>query len=88
MEPERNMWEQNVALWEKWTSQYTDTMFKAMEKSMDQSSSIRSQLDKAVNSAGVQSEKVGVIWGTGWQSGSNRRNGPRLPRPIGSEHVT
>lgn len=51
MEAEKNLWEQNIALWEKWTSTYTDTMFKAMEKSLDQSTSFRSQIDKAVNTA-------------------------------------
>ena len=51
MEPERNLWEQNIALWEKWTSSYTDTMFKAMEKTLEQSSTFRGQVDRAVNSA-------------------------------------
>ncbi len=51
MEAEKNLWEQNIALWEKWTSAYTDTMFKAMEKTLDQSTSFRSQVDKAVNTA-------------------------------------
>ncbi len=51
MEPEKNLWEQNIALWEKWTTAYTDTMFKAMEKTLDQSASFRGQVDKAVNAA-------------------------------------
>ncbi len=51
MEAEKNLWEQNIALWEKWTSTYTDTMFKAVEKSLDQSTSFRGQIDKAVNTA-------------------------------------
>ena len=51
METEKNIWEQNVALWEKWASTYTDTMFKAMEKTLDQSTSFRGQVDKAVNTA-------------------------------------
>ncbi len=51
MEPEKNLWDQNVALWEKWTSAYTDTMFKAMEKTLEQSTSFRGQVDKAVNAA-------------------------------------
>ncbi len=51
MEAEKNLWEQNIALWEKWTSAYTETMFKAVEKSLDQSTSFRTQIDKAVNTA-------------------------------------
>jgi hypothetical protein len=51
METEKTIWEQNIALWEKWTGAYTDTMFKAMERSLDQSSIVRSQIDKAVNTA-------------------------------------
>jgi len=51
MEPDKNLWEQNIALWEKWTNQYTDTLFKAMEKTIDQTSSFRGQMDKAVNTA-------------------------------------
>ncbi len=51
MEPEKNLWDQNIALWEKWTSAYTDTMFKAMEKTLEQSTSFRGQVDKAVNAA-------------------------------------
>ncbi len=51
MDGEKNVWEQNVALWEKWTSAYTDTMFKAMEKTLEQSTSFRGQVDKAVNAA-------------------------------------
>jgi hypothetical protein len=51
MENEKTIWEQNIALWEKWTGAYTDTMFKAMERSLDQSSIVRSQIDKAVNTA-------------------------------------
>ncbi len=57
MEAEKNIWEQNIALWEKWTSTYTDTMFKAMEKTLDQSVMFRSQIDKSVNQAvGAQLE--------------------------------
>ncbi|MBI4787350.1 MAG: hypothetical protein HY782_09930 [Chloroflexi bacterium] len=51
MEAEKNIWEQNIALWEKWTSNYTDTMFKAMEKTLDQSTLFRGQVDKAVSAA-------------------------------------
>ncbi len=51
METEKNIWEQNIALWEKWTSTYTDTMFKAMEKTVEQSTAFRGQVDKAVNTA-------------------------------------
>jgi|GEM_PF-3229043 len=51
MAEEKTFWEQNIALWEKWTSAYTDSMFKAMEKAMEQSTAFRDQIDKAANSA-------------------------------------
>ncbi len=51
MAEEKTFWEQNIALWEKWTSSYTDTMFKAMEKAMEQSTAFRDQIDKAANAA-------------------------------------
>ncbi len=51
MDGEKTLWEQNIALWEKWTGAYTDTMFKAMEKTLEQSTSFRGQIDKAVNTA-------------------------------------
>lgn len=51
MAEEKAFWEQNIALWEKWTSSYTDTMFKAMEKAMEQSTAFREQINKAANAA-------------------------------------
>ena len=51
MAEEKTFWEQNIALWEKWTSAYTDSMFKAMEKAMEQSTAFRDQIDKAANAA-------------------------------------
>ena len=51
MPEEKSLWEQNMAMWEKWSSTYTDTMFKTMEKTLEQSQIFRGQVDKAVNTA-------------------------------------
>jgi polyhydroxyalkanoate synthesis regulator protein len=45
------LFEKNVEMWEKWTSSYMDTMSKAMEKTMEQSTAFRKQMDKAVAAA-------------------------------------
>ena len=45
------MFEKNVEMWEKWTSSYMDTMSKAMEKTMEQSTAFKKQMDKAVATA-------------------------------------
>lgn len=39
----------NVEMWEKFTTNYMDTMFKTVERTMDQSQSFREQMDQAVN---------------------------------------
>ena len=38
----------NLEMWEKFTSSYMDTMFKTVEKTMEQSNVIKAQVDKAV----------------------------------------
>jgi hypothetical protein len=35
-------------MWEQFTSQYMDTMFKTVERTMEQSTSFKEQMDKAV----------------------------------------
>ena len=46
-----NIWEKNVAMWESMTANYTDTMFKAMEKAMVQSTTVQKQVNEAVGTA-------------------------------------
>jgi hypothetical protein len=46
-----SFFEKNMEMWEKWTSTYMDTMATAMEKTMEQSASLRKQMDKAVATA-------------------------------------
>ena len=48
---DESFFEKNMDMWQKWTGSYMDTMFKTMEKTMEQSSAFRQQLDKAVASA-------------------------------------
>lgn len=38
----------NMEMWEKFTSSYMDTMFKTVEKTMEQSQVFKQQVDKAV----------------------------------------
>ena len=51
MGEERSFFEKNMEMWEKWTSTYMDTMYKAMDKTMEQSAAFRKQVDKAVSTA-------------------------------------
>lgn len=48
---EKNVFEKNVEMWERATSQYMDTMFKAMEKTMEQSAAFQKQVTQAVNAS-------------------------------------
>jgi limonene-1,2-epoxide hydrolase len=41
----------NIEMWEKFTSTYMDTMFKTVERTMDQSQVLRERVDKAVEEA-------------------------------------
>jgi hypothetical protein len=43
-----NLFEKNVEIWEKWTNTYMDTMAKAMDKTMEQSTAFRHQMEKAM----------------------------------------
>jgi hypothetical protein len=51
MSEEKSFFEKNMEMWEKWTSTYMDTMSKAMERTMEQSTAFRKQMDKAVSTA-------------------------------------
>ncbi len=51
MESEKSLWEENIALWEKWSNDCSGTMFRAMEDALYQSTSFREQIDKAMNAA-------------------------------------
>jgi hypothetical protein len=51
MSEEKSFFEKNMDMWERWTSSYMDTMATAMEKTMEQSASLRKQVDKAVATA-------------------------------------
>lgn len=41
----------NMEMWEKFTASYMDTMFKTVEKTLDQSKVFKEQVDKAVATA-------------------------------------
>ena len=51
MSEEKSFFEKNMDMWERWTSSYMDTMATAMEKTMEQSTALRKQVDKAVATA-------------------------------------
>lgn len=48
MMPE-DFFKRNLEMWEQYTSTYMDTMFKAVEKTMQQSQAFKDQLDTAVS---------------------------------------
>lgn len=57
MSEEKTFFDRNMEMWERWTSQYMDTVSRAMETTMTQSSTLRKQIDKAVATAvGTQFE--------------------------------
>lgn len=41
----------NMEMWEKFTSSYMDTMFKTVEKAMEQSQAFKERMDKAAAEA-------------------------------------
>lgn len=43
-----DLYKRNLEMWEKFTSSYMDTMFKTVEKTIEQSNVIKTQVDKAV----------------------------------------
>lgn len=46
-----DLFKKNMEMWEKFTSSYMDSMFKMVEKTMEQSQVFRSQVDRAVSEA-------------------------------------
>jgi hypothetical protein len=46
-----DLYKKNLEMWEKFTTSYMDTMFKTVEKTMEQSKVFKDQVDKAVSSA-------------------------------------
>jgi hypothetical protein len=51
MSEDKSFFEKNMEMWERWTNSYMDTMASAMEKTMEQSTALRKQVDKAVATA-------------------------------------
>jgi len=43
-----DLYKRNLEMWEKFTSSYMDTMFKTVEKTIEQSNVIKTQVDNAV----------------------------------------
>ena len=43
-----DLYKRNLEMWEKFTSSYMDTMFKTVEKTIEQSNVIKAQVDKTV----------------------------------------
>jgi hypothetical protein len=50
MMPE-DFFKKNMEMWEKFTTSYMDTMFKTVEKAMEQSQSFKDRVDKAAAEA-------------------------------------
>jgi len=46
-----DMFKKNMEMWEQFTSNYMDTMFKTVEKTMEQSEAFKAQIDKATATA-------------------------------------
>ena len=57
-----DLYKRNLEMWEKFTSSYMDTMFKTVEKTMQQSQTFQSQMDKAV--AATVSTQLGATLST------------------------
>jgi hypothetical protein len=51
MSEDKNLFERNMELWERWTNSYLDTMTKAMDKTMEQSVTLRGQAEKVATVA-------------------------------------
>jgi hypothetical protein len=59
MSEDRTILEKNIEMWERLTGSYMDSMFKAMQKTMEQSTTFREKIDEAVSSAvGTQMEAI------------------------------
>ncbi len=46
-----DFFKKNVEMWEKFTTSYMDTMFKTVERTMDQSQAVKNKVDKAAQDA-------------------------------------
>src|SRR3989304_5339327 len=46
-----DFFKKNMEMWEKFTSSYMDSMFKTVEKTLEQSKTFKERVDKAVASA-------------------------------------
>jgi uncharacterized protein HemX len=46
-----DFYKKNLEMWEKFTTSYMDTMFKTVEKTLEQSKVFKDRVDKAVASA-------------------------------------
>ena len=46
-----DFFKKNMEMWEQFTSSYMDTMFKTVEKTLDQSKVFKDAVDKSVSSA-------------------------------------
>jgi len=44
---DKSLFEKNIEMWERWTNSYMDTMARAMDKTMEQSTTFRQQVEKA-----------------------------------------
>jgi hypothetical protein len=55
-----DFYKKNLEMWEKFTSSYMDTMFKTVEKTLEQSQVFKDQVEKAVSSA-METQKGATI---------------------------
>ncbi|HSF83640.1 MAG TPA: hypothetical protein VLA49_20575 [Anaerolineales bacterium] len=46
-----DFFKKNMEMWEKFTSSYMDSMFKTVDKTLEQSKAFKEQVDKTVSSA-------------------------------------
>jgi hypothetical protein len=51
MEAEKSLWEENIAFWEKWSTDCTTTTFDLMQKKLEEASSFQTEIDKAGKAA-------------------------------------
>jgi len=51
MSEDKSLFEKNIEMWERWTNSYMDTMARAMDKTMEQSTAFRQQVEKAASVA-------------------------------------
>lgn len=51
MSEDKSTLERNIEMWERLTGSYMDSMFQAMQKTMEQSATFRKKIDEAVSAA-------------------------------------